>query len=204
MRAREHQKKCVAEIMNAPVPVPVSGSSGGSGRWWWAGLAALAAGAAWVWLTPPDELAKLKARLANARSAVMRTDMHPRFKTEVLDEFVGLGEDQVRRAREHLTAFSREYQATYEYDRCTAAQVRVLFDHSARAMRALNELAMRLPNDYGSEARLRAFSEASEKTMTAHVEDVKARCRVGLHVAPLDYAHTGAHATIRAVNDILH
>ncbi len=167
-------------------------------------MAALAAGAAWVWLTPPDELARLKARLAAAKHAVTRADVHPRFKTEVLDEFVGLGEDQVRRAREHLTAFSAAYQASFEYDRCTAAQVRVLFDHSARAMRALNELAMRLPNDYGSEARLRAFSEAAEKTMLAHVEDVKARCHVGLHVAPLDYAHTGAHATIRAVNDILH
>jgi hypothetical protein len=39
--------------------------------------------------------------------------------------------------------------------------------------------------------------------MIAHVADVKARCRVGLHAAPLDYAHTHA-TTIRAVNDILH
>ena len=106
-------------------------------------------------------------------------------------------------AREHLAAFSKEYQASFEYDRCTAAHVRVLFDHNARAMRALNELAMRLPNDYGIEARLRAFSEASEKTMIAHIADVKARCHVGLHAAPLDYAHTHA-TTIRAINDILH
>lgn len=184
--------------------VPVPSGGGGGGRWWWLGLAALAAGATWVWLTPPDELARLKARMSAAKRAVSRTDMQPRFKTEILDEFVALGEDQVRRAREHLTAFSEAYQASFEYDRCTAAQVRVLFDHSARASRALNELAMRLPNDYGIEARLRAFAEASEKTMTAHIADVKSRCRVGLHVAPLDYGHTGAHATIRAVNDILH
>ena len=188
----------VPTVPAVPVPVP-----SGGGRWWWLGLAALAAGAAWVWLTPPDELARLKARLADAKRAVSRADMQPRFKTEILDEFVALGEDQVRRAREHLAAFSEAYQASFEYDRCTAAHVRVLFDHSARATRALNELAMRLPNDYGIEARLRAFAEASEKTMIAHVADVKARCHVGLHVAPLDYAHTHA-TTIRAVNDILH
>lgn len=169
-----------------------------SERWWWFGAGACVAAAAWVWLSPPDELEKLRSK---ARSTLLRErEMQPSFGTDVLKEFRILSEDHYTRILDNLHGFSVAYQESYKFDKCSAAQVRVLFDHRARALSALGELSMRLPNDMKADARLKAFTEKADRLMTAYIEDVKARSNVGLHLAPLDDFHYGE--TVRAMNDV--
>lgn len=171
-----------------------------SDRWWWFGAGACVAAAAWAWLSPPDELEKLRSKARGAVRGLTSREMQPSFGTDVLKEFRILSEDHHTRVLDNLQGFSEAYQDSYRFDKCSAAQVRVLFDHRARALSALGELSMRLPNDMKADARLRAFTEKADRLMTAYIEDVKARSHVGLHLAPLDDYHYGG--TVRAMNDV--
>ena len=81
----------------------------------------------------------------------------------------------MREALEASHDFDRAYQRTFDpaaADR-PAEVVRALFAARARAITAVNQLRMRLPNDLNAERRLDAAIEHLDREMLEHIEDAR-------------------------------
>ena len=89
--------------------------------------------------------------------------------------------------------FRSQFASTFTRAGCTASTVRALFVERARVLKALGELAMRMPNDPQAEDRLAAYTRQVDADMLRHIEDARQRCNTQLlHPGPVDDAWYGA------------
>lgn len=118
-----------------------------------------------------------------------------------LAPFRGVSARHVDEATRAVAAFRRDYLDTFRAPGPDAAtRVRRLFAHRARAMRLLNEVRLRLPNDLDAEQRLAATIEGVDRSMLERIEDARDRGGAPLvHPGPVDAAWYGAW--YRAAND---
>lgn len=98
------------------------------------------------------------------------------LRADRLKEFEGVDREHYQKAVGAILAFADAYQASFDYDRATPGHVRLLFEHRERAIREMRNLLLRLPNDTGLEARLRAYIDWVNVTTLDKIEDVKKRC----------------------------
>jgi hypothetical protein len=81
---------------------------------------------------------------------------------------------------------------------CDAATVSRLASLRDEAVGAIHDARMRLPNDLAQEHRMQLLAEDEEDRLTAQIEDVRRRCRVGSLPGRLSGWH---HGWYRAAND---
>lgn len=130
----------------------------------------------------------------------------PRLWPADLDDYEARAgcERHVHAARASVLDFEAAAAKTYEPDAGADGprRVRVLFLHRDRALKALREVRMRLPNDLTDERRLARLTEALDASMLTNVEDARQRCGAPLvHPGPVDDAWYGAW--YRAPNDVV-
>lgn len=140
-------------------------------------------------VTLAEGLAKLRARRAD--------DALPD-----LTPYENVSPVHVFRARAAARAFDERLKATFEPEAADkpAELVRRLFAERARALEALHELRMRLPNDLDMERELAAVTERADRAMLERIEDARQRCGAPLvHPGAVGSAWYGAW--YRAAND---
>lgn len=130
-------------------------------------------------------------------SALPGRDPHPRFPS--FDEWAELSPLHHDRARRLLRAFAVTYQKTFAS--CARALVTDLHELRSRALTALYELRMRLPNDARAYDSMTSDIERVERSTLIHIDDVTGRCHLGLvHAGPVGDHYYGHR--YRAANDV--
>lgn len=107
-------------------------------------------------------------------------------------------------ARRALADFDAAFQGTFSRGaaEAPAEAVRGLFARRARALTALGEIRLRLPNDLDLERALAAAAESCDRHMLERIEDARERTgAVLLHPGPVDDAWYGRW--YRARNDVV-
>ena len=119
-----------------------------------------------------------------------------------LKPFVRVSPRHVTEAQAAIAEFHSHFKSTFGSSREPAKGVRRLFAARARALEALHEVRMRLPNDLALEKRLVRATEAVDRDMLERIEDARQRRGALLvHPGPVDDAFYGAW--YRAPNDYI-
>jgi len=144
-------------------------------RPWNAVAVLLGAALAWAWLAArPGSPGGLVRRAARpARPAPVSTGLLPPAAARAVDEF------------------EAAYAPTFRAGACDADTVLRLAGLRDRAVGAVHDARMRLPNDLRQEHQLARLAEETEDRMTAQIQDVRQRCGVGLLPGRMSGWHAG-------------
>lgn len=139
---------------------------------------------------------------AASRVRDLDDDAEPLDSGVSLEPFAEVSPQHTREARAALLNFHARFKRTFVRSEDPEAAVRSLFNARARALQALHEVRMRLPNDLSLEKRVVTATEAIDRDMMERIEDARQRCGAPLvHPGPVDDAFYGAW--YRAPNDYI-